>query len=228
MMLLYFVEGLTSLGAGKLTEAGLQHAFPSGSSFEARQVAAGPAGLSGVVVAPTGGRGSYCPDEQEWHEISAAFGRRRWCGWWKESPPTPESLRREGQLPGVAVRMADGREWLVPRAYEVDEGGLHPTLPAAMRRLPSGGWVRGDALPAYRELWSVAERIAASFPASYRYDDIAIVLGGNYRIGPDEVGVLGLLDSAGECGAKVVSVFLDLEGLEAIQKKTAIPGGLPT
>lgn len=222
-MLLYFVEGLTSLGAGKREEAGLLHAFPDGTSFGARQVVSGPAGLGGVIAAPTDARGTYSPDEQEWHEISAASGRRRWCGWWKDAPPTPETLRREGQLPGEVVRMADGRDWLIPRAYEVDEGQLHPTLPAAMRRLPSGGWVRGDALPAYRELWSVAERISESFPASYRYDDVAIVLSGNYRIGPDEVGVLGLLDSAGECAAKVISIFLDLDGLEAIQKKTATP-----
>lgn len=226
--MLYFVEGFTSLGAGKVGEAGLSHAFPAGSSFGSVQVMPGPAGLSGVVVAPDGERAAYCAEEQEWREISPAFGKRRWCGWWNDSPPTPPSLQRAGQLPGKSVRMADGAEWLVPRAYEIDEGGIRPMLPAAMRRLPSGGWTRGDALPAYRELWAVAERIAESFPASYRYDDVAIVLGGNYRIGPDEVGALGLLDSAGECAAQVVSVFLDLEGLEAIQKKTAIPGGLPT
>jgi hypothetical protein len=219
-VLLYFIENVASCGKSQLSDVALEHAFPEGVEMAVRQSGAGPAGSSGVVLSSDAGRCGYFPDDQEWREISPAFGRRRWVGWWKDTPPTPAGLQRSTVLDGKAVKLADGQEWIIPRAYEIDEGRARPCLPAVMRRLPSGGWTRGDVLPRYRGLWEIAERLQATVAQSYLFDDVANVIGANYRVAPDEVGALGLLDTASTAALGVIGTLLDFDGYEQLQKKT--------
>lgn len=230
--MIYFVADLTSFGRPQLGEVALEHAFPEGVELAIRQCASGPSGASGVVVASDASRAAYFPDDQVWREISPAFGRRRWCGWWKEQgPPTPASLARATLLDGPIKRLADGQEWQIPRAYKVDGGQLSSMLPRALARQPSGEWVYGDPLPRYRSLWELCERIYdrslcgedRGRPVRLHLDDLAGVLGANYRVGPDECGVLGVFDSTGHAAREVAAAVIDLEGLIELQKKSEPP-----
>lgn len=225
-MILYFVENLTALGRDKLGEVGLAHAWDEGDELGVRQVNAGPCGTNGVVLSRQAERCAYLPDDQDWAEISPAFGRRRWVGWWKSERPTAESLARSTQCPGKELRLADGSTWIVPQALQVLDGVPTRTVPAKLRRLPDGRWVLGDPLDRYRRLWQIACSIVersnphAERPSiSVQYDELCEVLGTNYRLGPDEVGALQILDSDPATFAAIVAIVIDQDGFEELKKK---------
>lgn len=99
--------------------------FWSGSEFV--DVAKGPDGQSGVLIAWRGGnsrdmRFCYAPDQQEWIPAVARDGlpaARYYLGFWRDSRPTSLELQRRTAFRGRAFILGDGQEWIVPRISEL-------------------------------------------------------------------------------------------------------------
>lgn len=230
-MFLYFVEGLVSLPRTSVADVELSHAL-DGTEWTARQVMSGPDGAAGVVACATEARCSYDRQAQSWQPMSEANGRRRWLGWWNDTPPTPETLARKEQIRGELVRMADEREWLVPIGLDVGEHGVRSRLPSVVRRTADKRWVVGDVLPRYRRLWQATQTLFDAVVDSaetgfmrFNFDQAVEVLSANYRVGPEEVSTLGLFDSAGDAYLKLVATVIDRKGTEALEKKAPAPAG---
>ncbi len=191
----------------------------------------GPGKKGGVVLKP-----EWAPLEvkplvdlkaQRWKRIQETPG---WVGLVGDERPGPTQLGRPRQVQGHWVRLADGNDWLVPVARRVT-GDLN--FPAALHRDEKGVWSAGEVLPAYRDLWDTACRIwDALFAEITKGRDLTIdvtveadaaveALAVNYRVGPTEVELLGLLTTTDV--AEVLKALIDWPRVEqalAEQKKT--------
>jgi len=164
--------------------------------------AAGPGGKPGMIVCARPGEGvplprrlGYYPDDPHvtWHTLR---GGDLYLAIDATSPPGPEDLLRRDPLGGQAVRLGDGREWQVP-VIRCPIGGTQ--LPQSI------GWHDGalglQVKPAYRDLWdrSLAAADFAFVSGTISYEvgaALAVdVLALNYRLGRDELTLLGLLDT---------------------------------
>lgn len=125
-------------------------------------VADGLDGGAGVIIAERGfpaERLGYYPDRQTWRRVP---GTRYHVGVDRERMPRPEELARQRPVNGHLVRLADGREWLVPMAIqhvvtEQDEYvGRSSALPTSATLDDDGRWVAGEPLAKYAQLWEIA------------------------------------------------------------------------
>lgn len=173
--------------------------------------------LAALAASVPSERLGYHPDKQTWRKIP---GTELWVGMYPTEPPDLQSLARKQQIEGHQVKMADGRRWLVPlsRAWIEEDGELRylEKLPRHSVLDDDGRWRTGDVLGRFAALWRLAVRweeawwksvveIAggeeeegdSSVKVEFEFDDLhesAIeVLGYNYRIGPAEADLLGLL-----------------------------------
>jgi hypothetical protein len=186
------------------------------------------------------GRLRYAPDEQEWLE-GAGF----WVGRWKAEIIGPADLIRRKPLDGHFLELADGAEWLCPVARShVIEGGAVRWRHKLPRRVGLGAdrkWLPGEVLPRYRRLWDLAlawwdarlvsAQANANVGETIRFDfdglygAAAECLAANYRLGPDEISMLGLFDS--DSARKILDALIDLPTItalrEELEKKTASP-----
>lgn len=117
-----FIPGADSAEAG-LTSVGLRHLAVDVTFSPLR---AGPDGQPGVLCSWIPARGrprvGYQPDQQEWIPAIAQEdypAARYWVGFWKDSPPSPEVLRRPYPYMGSPVRLDDGNEWIFPRVESI-------------------------------------------------------------------------------------------------------------
>lgn len=215
--------------------AGLGYAF-DGPPHEGRGVQAGPGGRPGTVTADRSlplERLGYYPDRQVWRRVP---GMALWVGHDRDDPPGPEDLVRPGaDRDGYAVPLADGRRWIVPLARTASdaEGGVMACcLPRRMELDEEGRLVPGEVVGRVAGLERIAARYvelleaATAGPAGAQADDLwAIeVLGHNYRLGPVEVVMLGLLEWGGREALLVLGALVDLPGWTALQKKRASAG----
>lgn len=192
----------------------------------------------------------YYPATQTWELLESGTA---WFGYENAALPGPEDLVRDRVIPGRAVRLLDGADWKVPTTRQwVDvDGRMYPdsTLPSRWRRERGGKWFPGEVLAAYRRLQEIgqvmfdewlagvkaraaeggttAEPTAPDASASVTltvdglYEMCCEALGFNYRINAQQVNALGLLGD-GEPG-RIVRSIIDLDGLDALQKKRAAP-----
>jgi len=210
---LYFVEGMTESAEIEATieRLGLSYAFVSG--FSPNPITHGPSGKPGCVLAAgveahgaEAPFGAYVPDTQEWHE---APGKGFWVGWDNSRPPRPVDLQRREILEGRNVKMGDGQLWHVPTAR------LWPTGESAFEQRmilqADGTWAK-KPLDKYAKLCEIAERLDAireketvEFDESDAVSMAVNILAVNYRVGPVEAHVLGLLTTTE--GGTVVRLF---------------------
>ena len=229
---LYFIADAPGVTRGLLEELGLA-SFISETSGIQCNVSDGPGGRGGVVIAASpetndgkAATAGYHPKSQEWIEEP---GKRYWVGYEKERRPAPADLERRDLIAGHPVKLADGNLWTVPVARAVN--GSTP-LP---RRLSwdGKGWIYGDVLEQYRELFAQACRIwdllvgalaekSAELTVTDECNVAAMALGLNYRLGPLEISALGLFDTKSE--VEVVKAVIDWPMLEEIKKKLAAEG----
>lgn len=210
MGFLYFVNrAAVAPEPDSLPRLGLAHAFERPP--ESRQVSTGPGGASGVLLAqpPTDlARFVFKADAQTWRRIPGHADT--WVGRWNDEAIGPTELARRDMLSGHSVKLGDGQQWLVPvaRAYIEDSGELrwYNALPAVWDVDDEGNWVRGAVEKRYAALWNDAEQAADAFSEGVRqmadgkmpfdmgdHRGAAVrALGANYRLGPAEVGMLGL------------------------------------
>jgi len=238
--LLYFVPNVsTSPTLEQVQEAGLGHAFDTKPASRSTQ--SGPSGGLGVLVARDS-ESMLNLDNIEWRQIPGQTG---WVGRRKDVATDPVDLARPKQLDGHLVTLADGNQWLVPVARGfVEQDGEQRYYVAVPKRLhldEDGKWTDGPVVDAYAPLWALAERWVdyfyrvaeegetkedgaktVEFDFSQVVDGAIQALATNYRIGPVEVDLLGLLtfDQAKE----VMDALVDSPTLEKWlaenQKKT--------
>lgn len=90
---------------------------------------AGPGGQSGTLLVPlVPGREppvrlGYYPQFQDWQ----SHGELYWLGLDRESPPTPDDLRRTKQIGGYRMTLGDGQEWLIPVLRRPDQSSEFPS-----------------------------------------------------------------------------------------------------
>jgi hypothetical protein len=247
-MLLYFVPGGT-LGVDRpqLIEAGIGYAF-EGPTIGRRQVTCGPSGNPGLIMAadpPEDAAVGYYPDRQRWQAIA---GSAAWVGLETERPPTPDELSRAQPLRGHWIGLADDQQYLVPtaRCWVEEDGELRWVhgLPRTSQLDAEGRWSAGEILPRYATLWQYAVRweearfgvsldeptkpIKDAQELSFQdaHQAAVVALAANYRLGPTEVSLLGLLTA--ELAVTVLDALIDLPTREAWVKKKLARDGTST
>ena len=203
---IYFVPGDHAPAAETLAALGiLGRVHPGAVAHPTRVSPAGPGGAAGFTLpGPSDERRAFKPAEQEWRE---APGGGYWIGWWKSRRPTPESLAKpRGGRPGHLVRLADGRDWLIPVARHFD-GTCG--VPRRLRLNAKYEWELADPIPGYESLVAGAERAYRHIRAEMgesgegaalltEEEAIGLAVEGlatNYDIGPAECSALGLFDT---------------------------------
>lgn len=155
--------------------------------------ATGPCGNAGQLAKPgakAAERLEYL-DTQTWVNCGGGF----WLGW-EGAAPGPEDLARKEKVGGHTVRLADGRDWMVPLARVFPEGTL---LPRVYTFGPNGEEVQ-DVMPRYvglsRKAEALFERYSSGEGWEFSEDEgfalAAEALGVNYRITAYEARALGL------------------------------------
>ncbi len=129
---------------------------------------AGPGGTSGTLLIPLVPgtepplRIGYYPTQQDWHNQGDQF----WIGLDRESPPTPEDLRRRHVVAHYSMTLGDGHEWLIPVLRRPDGSS---ELPAAFA-FDAAGQLSQRVRPAYRELWEEAGELAEWFVSGHLHE----------------------------------------------------------
>lgn len=220
---LIYLPGRNQQSPDHLTAVGLAD-LQTDNPPSQHQIGIGPDGGSGTLLWWENPRRMdsvpakrYDEDTQTWHK------RRRgavWYGWEVERPPTPFCIERRSPMPGFAVPLADGNEWIVPNVQQVpavlgidDDGKLTREVAAAYRDYYRQAW---EALNWFDE--SYASGVVPFEEAFY----LAVnALSINYRLNADLCSLLGLLrtDNVLSLVAAVVERDALLATLDRIKKK---------
>ena len=157
--------------------------------------------------------------------------KQAWCGWYRDSVPTPGGLARKAQLPGKRIELADGNEWLVPIAR--DAGGMC-SLPVSFDLdEETGEWVGNKVQPKFQKIWEHAVEYYSTMMLAIvntpegetpswlipNYETLVVdALAVNYRVSARELSSLGVLVSG--IAGTIADVLIDIEGWADLQKKT--------
>ena len=144
---------------------------------------------------------------QSWVEIADHPGL--YVGMWKGHRPTEEDLRRQGGVLGPKTPMLDGKEWTLPVLMYDTGDGPASLVPSSMV-YQDGQWkshireefkpIASIALNTYSvivELLDAAEnnrKATVSLTVGKGAEFVAQGLAINYRVGREEIGLLGILD----------------------------------
>lgn len=181
---------------------------------------------------------TYRADRQTWRDAGEVKGGRLLVGMWNDWQPRESDLRRRVTVPGDAVRMGDGEMWLVPRLM----------FPTGETCLPQSLWVESDGVTVgkavvkqYAALGKMGVEVLEFIRAlsergnldnalevamrELELTEASLVsfavrgIGGNYRIGMTEAGLLGLVTTQNS-----LDILAALVGLGV--KKNDTSGGL--
>jgi hypothetical protein len=177
----------------------------------------GPDSLQGTIFRPVSDRRVQFSCDQVWKKEPRG---RFYVGLWNDEKPGPHDLLRSDARSGnKRVKLLDGNEWEIPvvrdlpRVFEFSEGET---------------WVFGEVVSRYRELSTIAKTVAPLlYPAGSTPEEIreaetiatqffVAALQANYRIGPMEISMLGLVDI--DAFRDILRAALDWDGYLAIIK----------
>lgn len=196
---IYFVEGVT-----KPQDAGLGYAFDE--SPPKTECKSGPDGKSGWLHSTDPDCLRYLPDSQEWTRISDSV----YVGRDKNATIVPYGLIRKDVVPGEDILLADDNAWHVPRLRVfMGEHGFQTVFPRRLKR-KDGEWVLGEVLALHEEADKLGSELLEKMMTLHndgndpdvqqvivREDEAADyatrLLAMNYRVGPEELGMLGCL-----------------------------------
>jgi hypothetical protein len=200
---LYFLPSASGCPESLLAKLGIADRFPGSApgmvSFDAC-VCDGPCG-NGVLLGGGGQPPLYLPESQDWME-----GERYWVGCDRSLPPGPDELARLDGLPGYETKLGDGRDWIVPRLLEWNADRRTPDAPChlparqTMQNVLTGGTARLVLRPRFREASEIASKAFEGFahqrtaPFDALFIAAAKLLSVNYRLGVEEINLLGLFD----------------------------------
>jgi hypothetical protein len=192
---LYYVPGVHRLDRAQAAELGLGYAF-DGAQISCTEVMSGggPAKQAGVIAwLGAEPRVAWDPKSQTWQKDPNG---RFWVGMETEKPPVPEDLARAATVAFYRPPLGDGNKWLVPTAILAD--GSCPLQKVRKVDEETGEIVarpeaRFDTLRIYAD--EVREAIKQSLPLTIEQEmNICVeALQTNYRIGPIEASMLGIL-----------------------------------
>lgn len=235
MRLLFFIPGAQAVTAELLQQHGLTELLPT--SRQSRSTMDGVDGVPGLLLASDKTSLDRLVVDKSKQSWSPRFGCSSMVGHWNDDPPTLDDFRRDQQHDGIAVKLLDGAEWLVPVLREWREDlSWAPTLPRVMQQCAkTGQFLLGAVVPQHRELWETSLQIAHELLEQLRTADaghidyarlfnFAIdVLRVNYRVDASIVSHLCLLTP--ELGATIVRAALDWESFRNHLKNA--PSRLP-
>lgn len=225
----YFLPGRRAVKLENLVELGLGYAFEPESAadpratFTPRPVTNGPGGQHGIIVSASDEWVGYFQGKQAWKQEP---GKEYWVGYWKDTPPTPETLARANQIDGRMLRLEDGNAWLIPVARQYDEfDGVimaRQMLPTRLTRDELGNWVHGDIKQRYRLFWDLTnafiQAIVDDQQQFHDYDDLVVeAFKCNYRVSAIELDMLGIYDAT--VRDRVIRIVTDLDGYRDLVKK---------
>jgi len=214
--LYYFVPKAQTMAqaTAALDKAGLEYVPKVTPTFA--QAGAGEHG-PGMIVGVPDARGEvdlhrlrYVEAGQSWLHVP---GSKVMVGCYEDAPPTPEDLARERQVEGHGVTLGDKQRWRVPaaRRWTVEDGEPRclVALPTKRTLSPEGKWTASKIADRFASLWDRLERLAqarAEFvggdKSALDWCDVSVecelvvdALSVNYRVGPAEVALLGLIES---------------------------------
>jgi len=225
---LYYLPGRSAgLSLDEAKAAGLGYALDGPISTV--NVRGGPGGGDGVMLALS----SAMPAEQTHYEPKSQRWRRdpktdAWVGVYTNAMPSPSDLARARQLAGHEVVLADDRPWLVPvaRGWTEEDGELrwYHALPQRSSLGDDGRWEAGEVLPRFAPLWELAMQFeearraavvetageSARVSLDFRglHDAAILALQFNYRLGPAEADLLGLLTL--DISREILEAVIDL------------------
>jgi hypothetical protein len=220
---LYFLPGVPGCNPAMLRDRGLLGRFRKfgGGMLEhsISECLKGPGGGSGCIVTAGPGGAEYLPERQRWLE-----GEKFWVGIEDASfPPRPQDLEREAGIDGYELELLDNNVWRVPLVHAWDEKRAQhrPNLPQVMAPVIESGNTRMQirVQAEFEAVHELAGRIFQAFAGQATvsletlFSDAAAILGVNYRIGPEEIGLLGLLNES--LAARVLALSIDLPRIEA-------------
>lgn len=238
--LLYYAPGRVSVDREELAALWLGYAFERNP--DCRQCQRGPDSGRGVVFADSR---FIPPSELGYHELKQRWAKTAkgdvWIGVCNDSPPTPADLARDSQIAGHLVILADDQRWLCPVARAFDTNGDSPVpylaLPQTVGVDEHGDWGTGGVVPKFRRLWETATKwfdsvrsagLGEDSTIKFDFADIAdaatLAIQTNYRVGKDEVSILGLFDN--RCMTAVLQALVDWPTLEDWLKKKAVSAAL--
>lgn len=245
MQFVYFIPG-ASAAPGEVLE-GLGLAAILGRHVEAGPTDRGPDGGRGCLIfAGEGPRARLAAEAGRMRWIPARGGGGAvayWIGYDRGEPPTPADLQRERILPGRALRLGDGNEWIVPMARQYDTE-VEQFVPAVPMRLTvdDDGRDAAQVVAGYAELWdgamaawnecvrAVAEAAGEEraelaelepMPLAEAERICAAAIRTNYRAGRLEARALGLFDTA--TITAMLRTISDLDGFEEAAKNRRAP-----
>lgn len=231
--MVYFLAGVPGCNERMLAQAGLLDRFLAGGTLGdwcVRAVELGPSGASGCLVVAGQHPPEYEPSRQVWLQGGAK--------WWvgledRQQQPGPNDLVREVGLDGYEVELGDGQHWRVPRLLRWDSEKLEhvEAIPKRMTYVAgaSGGIKIGYEIPeAFRGVVSIARQAwddhVHERPISVEelFKRAADLLSCNYKLGPAEAALLGLLDE--DAAVRMLAMSFDLPAIMQHAKEMRTQG----
>ncbi len=225
---LYFLPGVGGCSEQMLLKLGLYDRFigPNGTlgGWVRRACDSGPGGKGGCLI--SGGQRPpdfFADARQTWVESARPDGTVVWIGIENaQTPPGPDDLILPTNIQGPFVTLGDGNLWRVPMVKRWDgEAFEHVlSLPQKIAVRIEGGKRRitHEVIPAFQPLLAIGERVWDSFlngtpmPLDGVFEDAVTLLAANYRLGAEEVSLLGLLDP--ESAQEVLRAAVDIRALQ--------------
>ena len=152
-----------------------------------------------------------------------SFSGEYFIGYDPNDLPTEKELARQRQMQGHRVKLTDGGEWLIPVARKITGGSA---LPQRLILGANGEVVEQELIEyaayanAAEKLWNDGQKYAGLQTGEYELDNTARLrlaydaLGWNYRVGIEEINMLGLVHT--ENLALIFEAILDQPTLKAI------------
>lgn len=189
---LYYIPGAAGVNPDTLKEFGLALRLSLG--WKVTQWLSGPAG-AGALVANLRDLPQYEESAQTWLDCGAW-----WVGYENAQKPGPLDLQRELCHEGYRLGLLDNNEWTIPRlrAWNVQTLDFDCNLPQSL--VPRGGKVIRKVQPSCEALDNLGRDLVHAFTHQEEWDTAKLLnvcaqlLSANYRLGAEEIGLLGLFD----------------------------------